>query len=137
MADQKASVVLGAAFVTATIVFGDVATNESLDLMRLVLLLTALGSGILAAVALAPRLHQQAGKPQLLFFGSIAITPADEYRRLMVDMLADDEKIYDAIIMDLHTASVVILKSKFRPLRASYVVLVTGMIATFVIALVA
>lgn len=135
MADQKASVVLGAAFVTATIVFGDVATDESLDPLRLVLLVTALGSGILAAVALAPRITKTPDHDQVLFFGSIATMPVEQYRQVMAEMLADDAAIYDAIVRDMHAASGVVLRSKFRPLQASYVVLVLGMIATFVIAI--
>ena len=135
MADQKASVVLGAAFVTATIVFGDVAGSSDLDALRVSLLVTAILSGVLAAVALAPRLVTKPAPQQPLFFGSIAQMDADEYRELMRDLLADDQKIYDAIVNDLHAASRVLVHSKFRPLQYSYFVLVVGMCVTLGIAL--
>lgn len=134
MADQKASVVLGAAFVTATIVFGDVAGSSDLDALRLSLLVTAILSGVLAAIALAPRLATKPAREQPLFFGSIARMDAEEYRRLMRDLLAADQRIYDAIVDDLHAASRVLVTSKFRPLQYSYLVLVVGMTATLGIA---
>ena len=135
MADQKASVVLGAAFVTATIVFGDVAGSSDLDALRLSLLVTAILSGVLAAIALAPRLVTKPAPQQPLFFGSIAQMDADEYRELMRDLLSDDQRIYDAIVDDLHAASRVLVHSKFRPLQYSYLVLVIGMCITLGIAL--
>ena len=134
MADQKASVVLGSAFVMATIVFGDVAGN-GLDPVRVAILVTAIGSGLFAAIALAPRMVGAPAHDQPLFFGSIATMERDEYRHLMREMLDDDRRIHDAIVCDLHSASRVLLHSKFRPLQVSYLVLVVGMTSTLIVAL--
>jgi len=135
MADQKASFVLAAGLVMATIVFGDVAGDTELDAVRVVLLATALISGGFAAWALSPRLWTQPSRPQPLFFGSIAQLDRDEYRSLMSELILDDERIYQTIFDDLHASSTVLVRSKFRPLQASYAVLVIGMLSTFVVAL--
>lgn len=136
MADQKASVVLGSAFVMASLVFGDVAGSGELDAVRAGVLFTALFSGVFAAIALTPRLVGNPEHKQPLFFGSIARMEVDEYRKVMRELLADDQQIYDAIVNDLHAASRVLLHSKFRPLQVSYLVLVVGMTITMVIAVV-
>ena len=56
MADQKASVVLGAAFVMATIVFGDLTGLEESNVETVMLAVTAVLSGVLAALAVMPRI---------------------------------------------------------------------------------
>lgn len=134
LADQKASVVLASAFVAATIVFGDVAGSAELDALRISMLVTAVLSGILAAVALAPRFGIRPTKRQPLFFGSIAQMDRDEYREVMSEMLSNDRLIYETIVDDLHAASRVLVTSKYRPLQYSYLVLVVGMTATLGIA---
>ena len=137
MADQKASIVLGSSFVMATIVFGDVAGSAELDFVRVSLLVTAVLSGVLAAVALALR-RSMSPEPhrQPLFFGSIAQMDADEYETLMKGIIADTDRIHESIVRDIHAASGVLLTSKFRPLQWSYAVLVVGMLVTLVGALV-
>ena len=47
-----------------------------------------------------------------------------------------NRRIYETIVDDLHAASRVLVTSKFRPLQYSYLVLVVGMCATLVIAIV-
>ena len=76
MADQKASVVLGAAFVMATIVFGDLTGLDEQNVETVMLACTAVLSGVLAALAVMPRImvggEVSEVVPNLLFFGAIA-----------------------------------------------------------------
>lgn len=133
MADQKASIVLGSSFVMASIVLGDLAGASELDAARLLLMVTSTCAGILAALALMPSLSaNKVTAKQPLFFASIAQMEIDDYQHVMSDMLGDREKIYDTIVHDLHASSRVLLRTKFRPLQASYAVLVVGMAATLV-----
>ena len=73
---------------------------------------------------------------QPLFFGAVARLDSDDYLGLMRDLLGDRDRLYDAVIENLHASSVVLLRSKFRPLQISYAILVVGMVCTFVAALV-
>ena len=139
MADQKASVVLGAAFVMATIVFGDLTGLEDSNVETVLLAVTAVLSGVLAALAVMPRIMvggEQAERPNLLFFGAIASMEPDDYVARMREVLADDDKIYDAIMEDIHQASQVLLGRKYRLLKLSYLALILGMIATLIAVLV-
>ena len=139
MADQKASVVLGAAFVMATIVFGDLTGLEESNVETVMLAVTAVLSGVLAALAVMPRIMvggERAERTNLLFFGAIATMPSEDYIARMRAVLADDDKIYDAILEDIHQASRLLLNRKYRLLKLSYLALIVGMIATLIAVLV-
>ncbi len=144
LADQKASIVLGASFVVATIVFSG-AADDPLGTAKLVLAITAIVAGVLAAVSLFPtvggrwrpgaRTEGQAGSAwNPLFFGSIARVEAEEYQARMRAILADDERVYGVILADLHQAANVLLHRKYRWLQASYLALITGMLTTLGVA---
>lgn len=135
MADQKASVVLGAAFVMATIVFGDIAGLDTLEAPRLLLAITSVASGVLAAGAVMPRVSTPStgGRPNLLFFGTVADLDRDDYFAQMREVLASDELLYEVILDDIHQASVVLHRRKYRLLKLSYLVLIVGMVATLIV----
>ena len=62
--------------------------------------------------------------------------PSEDYIARMRGVLADDDKIYDAILEDIHQASRLLLNRKYRLLKLSYLALVVGMIATLIAVLV-
>lgn len=139
MADQKASVVLGAAFVMATIVFGDLTGLQESNVETVLLAVTAVLSGVLAALAVMPRIMvggQKAERTNLLFFGAVATLDRDDYISRMRQALQDDDTIYEAIMDDIHQGSQVLLGRKYRLLKLSYLALITGMVATLVAVLV-
>ncbi len=139
MADQKASVVLGAAFVMATIVFGDLTGLEDSNVETVLLACTAVLSGVLAALAVMPRVAvggQEAGRPNLLFFGAIAQIERDDYIAQMREVLHDDDAIYEAVLDDIHQGAQVLLRRKYLLLKLSYLALIVGMIATLIAVLI-
>ncbi len=139
MADQKASVVLGAAFVMATIVFGDLTGLQDSNVETVLLAVTAVLSGVLAALAVMPRIMvggQKAERPNLLFFGSVATMDRDDYISQMRHTLQDDDRVYEAIMDDIHQGSQVLLSRKYLLLKLSYATLIAGMVATLVAVLV-
>ncbi len=136
MADQKASVVLGAAFVMATIVVGDLdGTN---DLVQLMLLITAIGSGAAAGLALMPGSQSRAAKghPNPLFFNGVVKMTEAEYFSEMRRVTKDDAALYQAICTDLYLSSIALGKRKFPLLRFSYQFLILGMLVTLATAVV-
>ncbi|MEM7284829.1 MAG: Pycsar system effector family protein [Actinomycetota bacterium] len=139
MADQKASVVLGAAFVMATIVFGDLTGLEDSNVETVLLAVTAVLSGVLAAFAVMPRIMvggQRSERPNLLFFGAVATLERDDYIARMRALLQDDDAIYEAVLEDIHQGSQVLLERKYRLLKLSYLALIVGMISTLIAVLV-
>ena len=129
MADQKASVVLGATFVITSIVVGDV--DGSNDITRLLLAITAIGSGVLAGLALMPGSNRGAATSRNpLFFAGVAEMSLDEYRASVRDMIRDDPSLYDALVVDLHGSATALAKRKYPLLRLSYQFLIVGMLAT-------
>ena len=139
MADQKASVVLGAAFVMATIVFGDLTGLEDSNVETVLLAVTAVLSGVLAAFAVMPRIMvggHQTERPNLLFFGAIATMERDDYIARMRELLQDDDAVYEAVLEDIHQGSHVLLARKYLLLKMSYLALIVGMISTLIAVLV-
>ncbi len=130
MADQKASVVLGAAFVMATIVVGDL--DGSNDLVQLMLLITAIGSGAAAGLSLMPGSQSKKSRahPNPLFFDGVARMTQDEYFSEMRRVTDNDAVLYQAICTDLYLSSIALGKRKFPLLRFSYQFLIIGMLVT-------
>ncbi len=138
MADQKASIVLGSSFVITSIVFTGLDATD-LEAARLSLAVTSVVSGLLAALALLPRMSWRrsvGSKPNLLFFGTVSRLDHADYRRRMREMLADDADIYDAIIEDLYQAASAPAR-KYQLLWLSYVTLMVGMVVSLVLAITA
>ena len=135
MADQKASVVLGASFVMASIVFADVAGQDDPAVASILLGVTAVVSGLLAAFSVMPRLStagRDADRPNVLFFADAANMSREVYGARMHEIIESSPAIYEAIIEDLHQASLVLAQRKYRLLRWSYVALTGGMVATLI-----
>ena len=107
MADQKASIVLGSSFLILSIIFTDIDLADP-DFAVLALATTALASGLLATLALIPRMPTRTRRstyPNLLFFGTVARMDHNEYMTAMRDVIADDSRLYDAILEDLYQSS--------------------------------
>lgn len=137
MADQKASIVLGASFVIASIIFTGFDTSN-IEPIRVGLGLTSVTSGLLAAFALLPKLPRPptsgpSSKPNLLFFGTVAQMDHEQYLDQMRDLLSDDDQVYEAILEDLYQAAFAPAR-KFRLLRLSYLALMIGMVISLLIA---
>ena len=139
MADQKASVVLGASFVMASIVFADVAGETDPALASILLAVTAVASGLLAAFAVMPSVAARVStseRANVLFFGNVAAMEHDEYFDRMHAVIESGPSIYDAILEDLYQASHVLMRRKYRLLRLSYLALMVGMVATLIAVLI-
>jgi hypothetical protein len=131
-ADLKASIVITASSITLSLS----ATRVTDTRLRPGLI--TLGVFVLAALCCAifsvlPK-YQVTGRPPVgqfnpLFFGHAALLDFDEYRLAMHAILQDEEGMYDALLNDLHAQSTYLLRRKFRPLRAAYLLLLVGFIA--------
>lgn len=133
MADQKASILLGAEVVMLTLLFGRLKIQESGNWV-FVLAAFVLVSAVFALMSVMPKYKidiQGIDKPNWLFFAFSAQVSQEEYRQRMAYIAQDNERIYEAIVDDLYQVGYVLYYKKFRYLNLSYKTLLLGMVATF------
>jgi hypothetical protein len=131
-ADLKASIIITASSISLSLVATRV--NES----RLRPGAITLGVFVLAALCFAifavlPK-YQVKGDPPVgqfnpLFFGHVALLSHDAYEKAMHEIIGDEDRMYTAILSDLHAQSTYLLRRKFRPLRWAYLSLLLGFLA--------
>lgn len=135
MADQKASILMGATFVVFTIAIGN-ARSGILSHAMLALAAFSFLSALFAIAAVLPSISGSRGSgvpPNLLFFGTFAQLDEDEFADRILNLLEDDETIYRTMLRDIHQNGMVLKYKKYRFLRLAYLFFLTGLIATFAI----
>ncbi len=135
MADQKASILMGATFVVFTIAVGQ-ARSGAVPLTLLILAGFAFLSAMCAVAAILPSIGAKATsgtRPNLLFFGTFTQLSEDEFADRVLAELADDERIYRAMLRDIHQNGMVLQHKKYRLLRVAYLLFLAGLICSFAI----
>jgi hypothetical protein len=132
MADQKASILMGAAFVIFTIAINQAhGTLPSLPL--LILGASAFVAAVCAVLAIMPAVGTKPrGPANLLFFGAFAQLAEEEFTEAMLEMLRSDEASYRAMLRDMHQNGLVLARKKYRMLAYAYRALLAGMTASLV-----
>jgi hypothetical protein len=132
MADQKASILMGAAFVIFTITIGQ-AKGTGAPLPLLILGGAAFFSAVFAVLAILPATHfRAAGPTNLLFFGSFSQLDEPDYTERMLDALGSDEAIYRAMAHDIYQNGIVLERKKYRLLGYAYRIFLAGLTASFI-----
>jgi len=130
MADQKASILMGATFVIFTITIGQ-AKNGGPPLPLLVLGGFAFFAAALA-VLLLPAIGPRRGGPvNLLFFGSFAQLDREDYIERVLNALESDESVYRTMADDIWQNGKVLAHKKYRLLGYAYRVFLVGLTASF------
>ena len=135
MADQKASILMGATFVVFTIAIGQ-ASRGAVPLSLLVLAGFAFLSAMCAVAAILPSIASKGSgvmQPNLLFFGTFTHLSEDEFADRVLAELGDDERIYRTMLRDIHQNGMVLQHKKYRFLRLAYLVFLVGLVATFAV----
>jgi Family of unknown function (DUF5706) len=135
MADQKASILMGATFVVFTIAIGQ-ARGGSVPLALMVLAGFSFLSAMCAVAAVLPSIsgkNANGARPNLLFFGTFTQWDEDEFADRVLAELGDDEQIYRTMLRDIHQNGMVLQHKKYRYLRLAYLVFLVGLIVTFAI----
>lgn len=128
-ADLKASIVITA----SSLVLSVAATQWERDALQPAVyflaagMLAAMGAAILAVV---PKFsirnkdrNRWPAEANSLFFGHFAQVPTEVWVEHMGDVLAEDRKVYRAILVDLHQQGQYLVRMKYRFLRAAYVLM--------------
>jgi Family of unknown function (DUF5706) len=135
MADQKASILMGATFVVFTISIGQARGGGSVPYALLALAGFSFLSAMCAVAAVLPSISGKGsagGRPNLLFFGTFSHMEEDEFADKVIAELGDDERIYRTMLRDIHQNGMVLQHKKYRYLRYAYMLFLTGLIVTFI-----
>lgn len=131
MADQKASILMGASFVVFSI---SVSRSFAGDLpwSLTVLAIFAFLSSLCAVIAILPSAAKPKGDftPNLLFFGHFTLRDEHEWVADLLDRLDDDEAIYRTMLHDVYQNGQILHRRKYRFLAIAYRFFVVGLVAT-------
>ena len=140
MADQKASILMGATFVVFTLAVGQARAGAGALAMPLTVLATfSFLSALLAVSAVLPRVGKappvvyKDGKDHsnILFFGRFAQMDEDDYIAAVKARLRSEEDIYETMLRDTYQNGIVLARRKYRYLAYAYRLFVVGLTLTF------
>lgn len=131
MADQKASALIAACFVTLSIIMAYVSTHE-LNAPLLVIMFFAVISALFAVLAVMPRVNHNphlTSQRNLLFFGDFADLSVDDFVEKMQPLLRDNDAVYEAMLRDIYCLGRVLMQRKYRFLTFAYRAFLIGLVA--------
>ncbi|HSQ96837.1 MAG TPA: Pycsar system effector family protein [Croceibacterium sp.] len=134
MADQKASILMGATFVVFSLTVGRTLSG-ALSYPLLLLGGFAFASTLCAVAAVMPSLGAPAKTAEgmnRLFFGHFARLDEAEWTESVLDDLQTDEGTFRMMLHDIHQHGSMLLHRKYRFLGYAYRVFVAGLILTLV-----
>lgn len=143
MADQKASILMGATFVVFTISVGQARTGN-FTLPLIVLAMFAFLSAMCAVFAILPSVRGSpkpsgqvpSGSTNFMFFGNFSAMAEDDFADLVIDQLHADETIFRTMLRDVHQNGMVLQHKKYRYLGHAYRIFLIGLTLTFALFLV-
>lgn len=131
MADQKASILMGATFVVFTISVGQ-ARNGGFSIPLMLLAFFSFVSAMLAVFAVLPSVSgKPKGEPNILFFGVFTRMDEDAFADRVIASLHDDERIHRLMLRDIHQNGQVLQRKKYRYLGLAYRTFLIGLTVTF------
>lgn len=134
MADQKASILMGATFVVFTISVGQ-ASRGDFPFALLVLAISAFLSALCSIAAVLPSFRAPPASPDrdnVLFFGVFAQMSEEEYTDRVLAALRSDETVFRTMLRDTYQNGLVLQRKKYRYLGYAYRIFLAGLTLTLV-----
>lgn len=135
MADQKASILIGATFVVFSLAVTRLLGSE-ITWSTLSLAATAFLSSLFAVAAVVPSLGKPPKDPadrNPLFFGHFASLDEEEWMEELLERFATDEELFRTMLRDVHQNGQVLYRRKYRFLTFAYRSFLAGLLITWVI----
>jgi hypothetical protein len=132
MADQKASMLMGASFVVFSIAVGRTLATE-LAWPLAILAFFAFLSALCAAIAVMPSVSPPpaSGAPRnKLFFGHFSDRDEEEWTREVLGELDKDETVFRLMLHDIYQNGQVLRRRKYRFLGYAYRIFIAGLLVT-------
>jgi hypothetical protein len=133
MADQKASMLMGASFVVFSLAVGRSLTGE-IPWPLAILALFAFLSAVCAAIAVMPSIGppKRGAMINRLFFGHFHALDEEEWTRSVLKELETDETVFRIMLHDAYQNGQVLQHSKYRYLGYAYRIFIAGLVVTLV-----
>lgn len=135
MADQKASILIGATFVVFSLAVTRLIGSD-INFSTLCLAATAFLSSLCAVIAVLPSLGKPPEDPAAfnpLFFGHFAAMNESEWTEELLDKFADDETLFRTMLKDIHQNGQVLYRRKYRYLSYAYRIFLGGLATTMLV----
>ena len=131
MADQKASILMGASFLVFSIAISRALAGE-LPWSLAILAFFAFLSALCGAVAVMPSVGRpgSGGRLNKLFFGHFHDRDEDEWSEDVLADLAADETVFRLMLRDIYQNGQVLHHRKYRFLGYAYGLFIAGLLAT-------
>jgi hypothetical protein len=132
MADQKASILMGATFVVFTLAVGQ-ASAGSFPLSLLVLACFSFLAALFAVAVVLPSfrpVRSPPGRENILFFGVFSQMAEDEFVDQVMERLAADDTMFRTMLRDVYQNGQVLQRKKYRFLGLAYRTFLTGLVVT-------
>jgi hypothetical protein len=130
MADQKASILMGATFLIFTITLAQ--AHDGLPPLPLAILGGfAFVSALLAILVVLPSAGKGQGPLNLLFFGSFTTLEEADYVALLREHVTHDPGILETMARDIYQNGQVLRRKKYRLLSWAYRVFLAGLVLSF------
>ncbi len=135
MADQKASILLGATFLVFSLSVSRALTGE-MPISLGILAGFSFLSSLCAVMAVLPAVNRPKGKMKLtnlLFFGHFAWLDEQEWTDDLLCRMETDEQVFRTIAHDIYQNGQVLQGKKYRFLALAYKVFMTGLFLTLAV----
>ena len=133
MADSKASILMGAAFVVFSLAIGQITTDKP-TVSMLLLAGFAFVATVFSVLAIRPQMMTPpktvSRNTNLLFFGAFSGLPEEEYIDRIVGILRSEEETYRTMARDLYQNGRVLQNKKYRFLSYAYTTFLVGLTLT-------
>lgn len=135
MADNKASILMGASFVVFSLSISDIAEGKA-NLALLILTIFSFVATVFGVLTIRPNRMRATKLPippekiNILFFGSYANARREDYVAEMMKVLSSEEETYRRLSQDLYDHGKVLRDDKFSWLYWSFTMFLVGMLAT-------
>ncbi len=134
MADNKASILMGASFVVFSLSISDVAEGKA-SFPLLVLTLFSFAATVLGILTVRPsrirNFKVEPAKANILFFGSYANIKREEYVDQVIGVLSSEEETYRRLARDIYDHGCLLRADKYSWLYWSYSLFLVGLVITF------
>lgn len=133
MADQKASILMGATFLVFSIAVGRSLAGD-LPWPLAILAVFAFLSSLCAATAIMPSIGKPRGEGRRnkLFFGHFHDREEEEWTRDVLGELHTDETVFRLMLHDIYQNGQVLQRRKYRYLGYAYRLFIAGLVLTIV-----
>lgn len=135
MADQKASILMGATFLVFSLTVSRAIVGE-VSLAMLILAGTAFISSLCAVIAVIPSISKPkdgARPSNKLFFGHFADRVEKEWQDEILEELQADETVFRTMLHDIYQNGQVLQGRKYKFLTTAYQIFIFGLFLTMLV----